>query len=130
MASSEQQTRVPLPLKCDTLVPDKERLAAASTPPNNRKTAKMLCCHGNGLKLRMMSRFSVAMVTVCLQVRMPEVSVHPGGTLCLALNLQLEETLHLTEKAPSLWQVRSTGTCTQYLQTECEYIGFRLQLAT
>ena len=61
---------------------------------------------------------------------MPEVSVHPGGILCLALNLQLEETLHLTEEAPSLWQVRSTGTCTQYLQTEYKYIGFRLQLAT
>ena len=64
-----------------------------------------------------MGRCSVAMVTVCLQVMMPEVSVHPGGILRLALNLQLEETLHLTEEAPSLWQVRSTGTCTQTFQS-------------
>ena len=58
----------------------------------------------------LVSRFSVTMATVCLQVRMPEVSVHPGGILRLSLNLQLDESLHLTEEAPSLWQVRSTGT--------------------
>ncbi len=36
--------------------------------------------------------------------------MHPEGKLTLDLKLELGESLHLTDEAPGLWQVLSTGS--------------------